>query len=135
MLTIGEVHRSFNGHRGNYHLSELPDSFFGCKRYEKVGIPNGPNPSADVFFISFDENKFMSSITGQRTIVLCNPAKRHTQLPDLKTRFSPNIYGGPPDWVVVQEGIADPMMITKVSSPRCLRRLRKAPISPFRRGI
>jgi hypothetical protein len=25
LVSIGEVHRSFNGHRGNYHLSELPD--------------------------------------------------------------------------------------------------------------
>jgi hypothetical protein len=79
LVTISEVHRSFNGHRGNYHLSELPDSFFGCKRDWKAGIPN---PFADVFFISSDENQFTSSMTGQRTIVLRNPPKRCIQSDD-----------------------------------------------------
>ena len=135
VLDIGTARRTFHDKAALHDKADIPrfnQEALGQLRYEKTGVPS---PSAQVFFVlptsqqdgrlsqatlpwtnTRVEHDFVSTLTGKRTIVLPRPPKR-TKLTDLKTQFYPNLHGGPPDWVVVPEGINAIPILAGLSSP------------------
>ena len=51
------------------------------------------------------EAEFVSTMTGFRTIKIPNRPERLVAFPGVMNQERPSLLGGPPDWVVVLEGI------------------------------
>jgi hypothetical protein len=135
VFEIGSARRAYHDAvilHDKVDISTLDQAYLAQIRYEKTGVPS---PFAHVFFVlptsphdglishatlpwtnTRVEHDFVSTLTGKRTLVLPRPPKR-TKLSDLHTQFYPNQHGGPPDWVVVPEGINAIPILAGLSSP------------------
>ena len=130
LYDIGEARRRFYGKS----IPVIKDrSYLGQLRYETNGVPN---PSANVFHLlpksssvvrqskaaspwsnACAESQFIATMTGIRTVRLPR-APRRVLLAGTVPQFTPNSDGGPPDWVVVPEGISAIPILEELASPK-----------------